>query len=543
VVKKNFVLVGICFFMMCNFRNFFQFVERQNENEGSINQLQELKAKLGEGGAEKLNGRTRKEENLHSRVFDAKEALYKEDAENRYSNNNNNNKEDEKEDSSYDKTNATMKGENLPSRKINIEAEDFPMQLEKPQVIVATETVPSSLESTIRVSKILTNKTFPDTKFTPHVKEIIAHAEMKMDEGLQGVGMGYWPEKKCEESYRIIVDAPYTAPSKIECGLRNPFRKFNTFCKFLRTILFANKTRILPSNVTIGVSIRDMEIRDKYNCLGSSARNGAFTMTNFQDIEIQVMNSEKTSFVHAHVSWEDRRTIPVFRGRLYYNKSQKNIKNLEKCPHVKELGPRAKAAYFSSDHPELLDATVSTKKHPCFFKNATNGMDRIFRWGAYKNDKSLSPSYIEPEDYYSKYQTSVVLGGIGAAFRTARHLSAGQAVVLQDFQYEEWYFSLMTPYEHYIPLKRDLSDLKEVMEWVREHPSEVKKIAEKGKQFYWDYLSFEQTENHWFELLWKLSLSIRDKGVLLTWPNGKIPMTYQRSATGDWKVFDAKEAL
>ena len=33
-----------------------------------------------------------------------------------------------------------------------------------------------------------------------------------------------------------------------------------------------------------------------------------------------------------------------------------------------------------------------------------------------------------------------------------------------------------------------------------------------GQQFYWDYLSFEQNEEHWYELLWRLSLVLHEEG-------------------------------
>ena len=199
------------------------------------------------------------------------------------------------------------------------------------------------------------------------------------------------------------------------------------------------------------------------------------------------------------------------------------------------MGHRSKAAAWSLEHPDLLDASVSYKsEHPC-----------ISRWPTLKGQ-------IPGREYYTQYQTVVILGGIGAAFRTGRHLSAGQAVIMQDFEYEEWFLPYMTPYENYIPLRRDLSDLRQVMEWVRDHPNEVRTIAERGKQFYLDWMSHEETENHWYELLWRLAELIRDnKGTNRTnpemnrtdgeslrdiWPHPLVPKTFLRdpSAASGW---------
>jgi len=48
-------------------------------------------------------------------------------------------------------------------------------------------------------------------------------------------------------------------------------------------------------------------------------------------------------------------------------------------------------------------------------------------------------------------------------------------MVLKDCKFEEWFVHYIKPYVHYIPLKEDLYDIKEVMEWVLDHPNEVKK--------------------------------------------------------------------
>ena len=157
------------------------------------------------------------------------------------------------------------------------------------------------------------------------------------------------------------------------------------------------------------------------------------------------------------------------------------------------------AVSWSYQHPTLLDAKSAPKrkdlKLDAWKDNATNGLDHLLPFDS-----------IPREDYYTKYQVALVLGGIGAAFRFALHLSTGTAVVYQDFFREEWFVPYMTPYEHYIPLAQDLSNLTETMEWVRDHPEEVRRIGEAGRQFYVDYLSLEGTQEHIYELLYRLSL-------------------------------------
>jgi hypothetical protein len=299
---------------------------------------------------------------------------------------------------------------------------------------------------------------------------------------------------------------------------------------------------ILPHNVSLGTSQADMTKPNSNvfgECLANSAPKGRFSMTNFQDMKGNANFRTNTTlgWKNTHrLPWEQRKKKPVFRGRARWNADYKK----KKCPtHVRDMGHRPKAADWSADNPDLLDAAISYQKNPCDSNSKTNGMDRMFQWGDFKG-KALPPTYIPPEKYYGHYQTAVVLGGIGAAFRVGRHLSAGQAVVLQTYTYEEWFVKFMLPYVHYIPLKQDLSDLKEVMEWVRDHPAEVKTIAEKGEKFYWEYMSFVAEERHWYELVWRLSEAIHEEGSYRLkyesgqeiWPLKKQPIVFKRNVDG-----------
>lgn len=49
--------------------------------------------------------------------------------------------------------------------------------------------------------------------------------------------------------------------------------------------------------------------------------------------------------------------------------------------------------------------------------------------------------------------------------------------------YYEWYYSLVKPYEHYIPFKYDMSDLISNIEWAKLHDEEAERIAMDGAKF------------------------------------------------------------
>ena len=43
----------------------------------------------------------------------------------------------------------------------------------------------------------------------------------------------------------------------------------------------------------------------------------------------------------------------------------------------------------------------------------------------------------------------------------------------QDSHFYEYFYKDLKPYEHYIPFKRDLSDLNEKLQWAKDHDEEV----------------------------------------------------------------------
>ena len=193
----------------------------------------------------------------------------------------------------------------------------------------------------------------------------------------------------------------------------------------------------------------------------------------------------------------------------YNNDIDSNSNNttnlLDEAMEKEKPRARLKAVLWSKQHSSLLDARISNSNRgfvmykKFWANNATNGLQELLPFES-----------IPEEEYYTKYQVALVLGGIGAAFRTSVHLGTATAVVLQEFPVEEWFIPYMTPFEHYIPLAADLSNLSETMHWVHDNPEDVRRIARQGRRFYKDYLSFEQIQQHVYELLYRLALKQMD---------------------------------
>lgn len=54
---------------------------------------------------------------------------------------------------------------------------------------------------------------------------------------------------------------------------------------------------------------------------------------------------------------------------------------------------------------------------------------------------------------------------------------------------EMWYFPLLKPYEDHIPVKADMSDLQQQIEWCRENDAKCQEIAARAKDLYQRYVS------------------------------------------------------
>lgn len=61
----------------------------------------------------------------------------------------------------------------------------------------------------------------------------------------------------------------------------------------------------------------------------------------------------------------------------------------------------------------------------------------------------------------------------------------GCCIIKVDSQegYRQWYYDRIRPWEHFVPVRSDMSDLIEKIEWARSHDAEARAIAENGRAF------------------------------------------------------------
>ncbi|KAK5861364.1 hypothetical protein PBY51_022769 [Eleginops maclovinus] len=128
---------------------------------------------------------------------------------------------------------------------------------------------------------------------------------------------------------------------------------------------------------------------------------------------------------------------------------------------------------------ERLELVKLSRAHP----DAINAAFTNFFF--FKHDESLYGPLVKHVSFFDffKYKYQINIDGTVAAYRLP-YLLAGDSVVLkQDSGYYEHFYNRLHPWEHYIPVRADLGDLLEKIQWAREHDEEAKKIALAGQQF------------------------------------------------------------
>lgn len=149
-------------------------------------------------------------------------------------------------------------------------------------------------------------------------------------------------------------------------------------------------------------------------------------------------------------------------------------------------------------HPELIDAHLSSSLSLLTMLPAEDECKLYKRW------KVSTPAGVLPEEgctdetvekYREQHEAQQRAGaneteassryglnidGTGFSERYASQLLNDQLIFKVDTPFFNFYSRFFLPYEHYIPVKYDLSDLSEKVAWANEHVEEAHRIMTQG---------------------------------------------------------------
>ena len=105
--------------------------------------------------------------------------------------------------------------------------------------------------------------------------------------------------------------------------------------------------------------------------------------------------------------------------------------------------------------------------------------------------------YLSMPDLVKKYQFLIDIEGNGYSGRLKYLLWSHRPLLLVDRPHKEFFSQYLEEWKHYIPVKRDLTDLIKKTNWCIKNYSKALEIAENAYQFSLEYLTRESCYKQW----------------------------------------------
>jgi len=116
--------------------------------------------------------------------------------------------------------------------------------------------------------------------------------------------------------------------------------------------------------------------------------------------------------------------------------------------------------------------------------------------------------YISMHDQ-TEFKYIIHIDGHVAAYRLSKELSFGSVILKVDslYDYKLWFTEWLKPWIHYIPIKKDLSDLADMITWCKKNDAKCRSIADNAKLFYQKYINKDFMLEYMENCLNKLSFN------------------------------------
>lgn len=173
------------------------------------------------------------------------------------------------------------------------------------------------------------------------------------------------------------------------------------------------------------------------------------------------------------IKWEAKKSVAFFRG---------SSTGFE----INNDNPRIKVARMSLQYPDDIDAGITSwNARPRVYNENDNIY--IHTFDTTFLDIPIVPFVDITEQ--AKYKYIINIDGHVCAYRLSLEMYTGSVIMIVESKYKLWYSHLLIPFVHYVPIKRDLSDLLEKISWCRSHDSECQQIGINARNFYEQYLT------------------------------------------------------
>jgi hypothetical protein len=115
--------------------------------------------------------------------------------------------------------------------------------------------------------------------------------------------------------------------------------------------------------------------------------------------------------------------------------------------------------------------------------------------------KLNATAYMSLPDLVKNYSVLIDIEGNGYSGRLKYLLWSHRPVILIERPFQEFFYEFLIPNVHYIPVKRDMSDLVEKVKWCLDNYEEALKIAENAYEFAKKHLTREACYAQWDKIV------------------------------------------
>ena len=171
-----------------------------------------------------------------------------------------------------------------------------------------------------------------------------------------------------------------------------------------------------------------------------------------------------------------------------YEETRLKISALDDPPLTDKLGWRG-----ANTHPSRVNLIDN-------FKSPALDLEWV-HWNRQNPDKLTASNFLSFEDQIRKFRYLIDVEGKGYSARLKLLLASPRVVFVQDRLYKDLCFETMKPWEHFVPVKRDFSNLTLMVFYVSQHPELEESIKKNARAYSLEYLSRDAAIKKWAELL------------------------------------------
>jgi hypothetical protein len=304
-----------------------------------------------------------------------------------------------------------------------------------------------------------------------------------------------FPEAKNEFiRYRIVNNTLYHFfPEK------RASKKEGTLEKALKTLLclrkiedvdfiFCNIDGLPSAKNTDGVLFYYEDKRDFYLVKDEKLQAPIFTRAKHQNVkegillpdyfvlsELWLKMQKEVLALNDKYLWQDKKDLAFWRG-------------------ASSKTPRFKLCEMSLSNKDLVDAGFVDELNE-------RKIQELKKWNKLDNYSSLQRPYANLQEQLN-YKYLPVLDGIMCTYPGYYWRLLSNSIVFKQASDElQWFYLALVPYEHYIPIKKDISDLISQIKWAQKNDDKCKKIIKNATDFILDNLMIEDAYVYLYEVL------------------------------------------